>query len=96
MSDALVRFWFRFVYGRPARYNVDGADARTDLVEPELPDFVNGTFEGLCYQAVLHDYGDQYRFVEEPSNWWDGSGRESPGTSMGRPRTRGQTAIHAG
>lgn len=76
MSDPLFRFWFRFVYGRTARYEVYGADAYTDLVEPELPDFVSNTFERLCQQAVLHEYGDQYRFVEEPNNWWDGSGRE--------------------
>ena len=75
-SDQLFRFWFRFVYGRTARYEVYGADAYTDLVEPELPDFVSGTFERLCQQAVRYEYGDQYRFVEEPSNWWDGSGRE--------------------
>ena len=75
-GDPLFRFWFRFVYGRTARYEVYGADAYTDLVEPELPDFVSETFERLCQQAVLYEYGDQYRFVEEPSNWWDGNGRE--------------------
>jgi hypothetical protein len=72
----LFRFWFRFVYGRTARYEVYGDDAYADLVEPELPDFVSSTFEQLCQQALLYEYGDQYRFVEEPTNWWDGSGRE--------------------
>jgi AAA+ ATPase superfamily predicted ATPase len=75
-SDPLFRFWFRFVYGRTTRYEVYGDDAYTDLVEPELPDFVSETFERLCQQAILYEYGDQYRFVEEPSNWWDGGGRE--------------------
>lgn len=75
-SDPLFRFWFRFVYGRTARYEVYGADAYSDLVEPELPDFVSGTFERLCQRAVLHEYGDQYRFVEEPRTWWDTNGRE--------------------
>lgn len=42
------RFWFRFVYGRTARYEVYGADAYTDLAEPELPEFVSGTFEQLA------------------------------------------------
>jgi AAA+ ATPase superfamily predicted ATPase len=75
-GDPLFRFWFRFVYGRTARYEVYGDDAYADLVEPELPDFVSGTFERLCQQAILYEYDDQYRFVEEPSNWWDGSGGE--------------------
>jgi AAA+ ATPase superfamily predicted ATPase len=75
-SDPLFRFWFRFVYGRTARYEVYGDDAYKDLVEPEFPDFVSGTFEQLCQQALVYEYGDQYRFVAEPSTWWDGSGRE--------------------
>jgi AAA+ ATPase superfamily predicted ATPase len=75
-ADPLFRFWFRFVYGRTARYEVYGEDAYTDLIEPELPDFVSGTFEKLCQRAVLYAYGDEYRFVEEPGNWWDGSGHE--------------------
>jgi AAA+ ATPase superfamily predicted ATPase len=75
-SDPLFRFWFRFVYGRTARYEVYGDDAYADLVEPELLDFASDTFERLCQQTILYEYGDQYRFVEEPNNWWDGSGRE--------------------
>lgn len=76
LTDQLFRFWFRFVYGRTARYEVYGTDAYTDLIEPELPDFISDTFEQLCQRAVLYEYGDNYRFVEEPGNWWDGSGRE--------------------
>lgn len=76
ISDPLFRFWFRFVYGRTARYEVYGDGAYTNLVKPELADFVSDRFEQLCQRAVLYEYGDEYRFVEEPSNWWDGSGRE--------------------
>lgn len=76
IADPLFRFWFRFVYGRTARYEVYGEDAYADLIEPELPDFVSGTFEQLCQRAVLYAFGDEYRFVEEPGNWWDGSGSE--------------------
>lgn len=76
ITDQLFRFWFRFVYGRTARYEVYGEDAYADLIEPELPDFVSGTFEELCQRAVLYAFGDEYRFVEEPGNWWDGSGSE--------------------
>ncbi|WP_275882128.1 ATP-binding protein [Halorhabdus sp. BNX81] len=76
ISDPLFRFWFRFVYGRTARYEVYGDDAYADLIDPALPDFVSRTFEQLCQRAVLYAYGDEYRFVEEPGNWWDGSGHE--------------------
>ncbi|WP_264556752.1 ATP-binding protein [Halocatena marina] len=76
IADPLFRFWFRFVYGRTARYEVYGEEAYADLVEPELPAFVSGTFEQLCQRAVLYAFGDEYRFVEEPGNWWDGSGSE--------------------
>lgn len=76
IADPLFRFWFRFVYGRSARYEVYGEDAYVDLIEPELPDFVSGTFERLCQRAILFEYGDEYRFIEEPGNWWDGSGHE--------------------
>lgn len=76
ISDPLFRFWFRFVYGRTARYEVYGEDAYADLIEPELPDFVSRAFEQLCQRAVLYEYGEEYRFVEEPGNWWDGSGHE--------------------
>jgi AAA+ ATPase superfamily predicted ATPase len=76
ISDPLFRFWFRFVYGRTARYEVYGDDAYTNLVKPELADFVSNRFEQLCQRAVLYAYGDEYHFVAEPGSWWDGSGRE--------------------
>lgn len=76
ITDPLFRFWFRFVYGRTARYEVYGDDAYADLISPELPDFVSGTFEQLCQRATLYALGDEYRFLEEPGNWWDGSGSE--------------------
>lgn len=76
ISDPLFRFWFRFVYGRTARYEVYGDDAYADLIDPELSDFVSTAFEQLCQRAVLYTYGDAYRFVEEPGNWWDGNGHE--------------------
>jgi AAA+ ATPase superfamily predicted ATPase len=76
IADPLFRFWFRFVYGRTARYEVYGEDAYADLIEPDLSDFVSGTFEQLCQHAVLYAFGDEYRFVEEPGNWWDGNGSE--------------------
>jgi len=76
ISDPLFRFWFRFVYGRTGRYEVYGNDAYADLIEPDLADFVSETFEELCHRAVLYEYGDEYRFVEVPGNWWDGGNTE--------------------
>lgn len=76
IADPLFRFWFRFIYGRTARYEVYGEDAYADLIEPELPAFVSGTFEQLCQRAVLYAFGEEYRFIEKPRNWWDGNGSE--------------------
>lgn len=74
--DQLFAFWFRFVHGRSSRYEVFGPDAYDELVEPNLADFVSGTFEQLCQRAVLYKYGDEYTFTEEPDTWWDTEGRE--------------------
>lgn len=76
ICDPLFRFWFRFVYGRTARYEVYGPDGYGDLIAPELPDFVSPTFEELCQRSVLYTYGETYNFTEEPGTWWDGNGHE--------------------
>ncbi len=74
IRDPLFRFWFRFIYGRPMRYEVYGDDAYKDLIEPELPDFVSSTFEELCQRTILQIY--DHNFIEKPGNWWDGDGHE--------------------
>ena len=76
IRDQLFAFWFRFVHGRSSRYEVFGADAYDELVEPHLPDFVSSSFERLCQRAVLYEYGDVYTFTEVPDRWWDTDGRE--------------------
>jgi AAA+ ATPase superfamily predicted ATPase len=76
VRDQLFAFWFRFVHGRSSRYEVFGADAYDELVEPHLPDFVSSSFERLCQRAVLYEYGDVYAFTESPGRWWDTDGRE--------------------
>nr|WP_277503509.1 ATP-binding protein [Haladaptatus sp. DYSN1] len=76
IRDQLFAFWFRFVHGRSSRYEVFGADAYDELVEPHLLDFVSTTFEHLCQRAVLYEYGDAYTFTEAPATWWDTDGRE--------------------
>ncbi|CDK37971.1 ATP-binding protein [Halorubrum sp. AJ67] len=69
ISDNLFRFWFRFVHGRSGRYELYDETAYSDLVEPELPDFVSETFEQLCQQAVPKLY-PSLRFLERPGSWW--------------------------
>jgi AAA+ ATPase superfamily predicted ATPase len=74
--DQLFAFWFLFIHGRSSRYEVFGLDAYDELVEPHLPDFVSRTFEQLCQQAILFEYGDKYTFTEKPDTWWDTDGHE--------------------
>jgi len=69
IGDHLFRFWFRFVHGRSGRYEMYGETAYSELVEPELPNFVSDVFEQLCQQAVLALYPDR-RFTEQPGSWW--------------------------
>lgn len=69
ISDHLFRFWFRFVHGRGGRYEMYGDTAYSELVEPELPDFVSDTFEQLCQQAVPTLYPD-LRLTDLPGRWW--------------------------
>lgn len=69
ISDSLFRFWFRFVHGRSGRYELDSETAYSELVEPELPDFVSETFEQLCRDAVPALYPG-WRFTERPGSWW--------------------------
>ncbi|WP_207586692.1 ATP-binding protein [Halomontanus rarus] len=69
IRDPLFQFWFRYIYGRSGRYELYGPGAYTDLIEPELPDFVSTTFEELCQQSlpVLYSECD---FTRVPGNWW--------------------------
>jgi AAA+ ATPase superfamily predicted ATPase len=69
ISDNLFRFWFRFVHGRSGRYELYDETAYSDLVEPQLPDFVSETFEQLCQQAIPTLYPN-LRFLERPGSWW--------------------------
>lgn len=74
IRDPLFRFWFRFIYGRSGRYELYGDDAYADLVEPELSDFVSGTFEELCRRAVPALF-PEHDLRSVPGAWWYG-GRE--------------------
>ena len=69
IRDPVFRFYFRYLYGRSGQYELYGENAYTDLIEPDLPDFVSETFESLCHQAVPALYPD-YQLTHVPSQWW--------------------------
>ena len=69
IHDPLFRFYFKHLYGRAGQYELYGEDAYTNLIEPELPAFVSGTFETLCHEAVPTLYPDE-QLVRTPGQWW--------------------------
>lgn len=69
IRDPLFRFYFRYLYGRTGQYELYGEDAYTDLIEPELPEFVSETFERLCHEAVPKLYAD-LQLSRTPGQWW--------------------------
>jgi AAA+ ATPase superfamily predicted ATPase len=68
IQDPFFRFWFRFLYGSPDRYDVVGDGAYERLIEPRMPDFVAPAFEDLCCRALWSLY-DEYPIVEV-GQWW--------------------------
>jgi len=74
IQDPVFQFYFRYLYGREGQYELYGENVYTDLIEPELADFVSETFESLCQQAVPALYPD-YQLTQTPTQWWH-KGRE--------------------
>lgn len=66
--DSLFRFWFRFVYGSGTRYGDIGPDSFTELIEPELANFVSPVFERLSQKALRSLY-PRYTIVDV-GQWW--------------------------
>ena len=69
IRDPVIRFYFRYLYGRSGQYDLYGANAYDDLIEPELPQFVSETFETLCHEALPSLY-PEYRLTQLPAQWW--------------------------
>jgi len=67
IAAPLFRFWFRFVYGQQDQLRMCETDAYTELVAPELPDYVSPLFERLC-QQVLPQLVDR-QFIDV-GQWW--------------------------
>ena len=68
IRDPFFRFWFRFLYGSPDRYDEFGSGAYGRLIEPQMPDFVAPAFEDLCCRALWTLY-DEYPVIDV-GQWW--------------------------
>lgn len=69
ICDPLFRFYFKYLHGRAGLYELYGDDAYTDLIEPELSNFVSDTFEVLCHQSISELYPN-LRLMSVPGQWW--------------------------
>lgn len=69
ICDPLFRFYFKYLYGRAGQYELYGDGAYTDLIEPELSNFVSDTFEILCHQSISELYPN-LRLMSVPGQWW--------------------------
>jgi len=67
IAAPLFRFWFRFVYGNQDQLHILGDDAYTELVAPDLADYVSPLFERLCQQALPKLIDRRFRDVGQ---WW--------------------------
>jgi len=68
IRDPFFRFWFRFLYGSPDRYDEFGDGAYERLIEPAMGAFVAPAFEDLCCRALWTLY-DEYPVVDV-GQWW--------------------------
>jgi len=68
LRDQLFRFWFNFMYGNESQYDELGERAYTEVIEPEIADFVSQPFEDLCRSALRTLYPEYT--VTEAGRWW--------------------------
>jgi AAA+ ATPase superfamily predicted ATPase len=89
LTDALFRFWFRFVYGQGDKYDRVGTDAYRELIEPHLADGVSPKFEELCRTAVYNLY-DAYTFERVGRWWYQGQEVDVVGLTTGETMVAGE------
>jgi AAA+ ATPase superfamily predicted ATPase len=73
VADEFLRFWFRFV--EPNRSSIEEAPAVVydGTIEPNLPDHVATTFEGVCQEAVWEAIRrGKLASYSEVGRWWYG------------------------
>lgn len=73
LDDALLRFWFRFVYPNTSFImQMGGPRAMKDRIRPELDSYFGGCFERLCRQALSSLYErDGVLAAFEIGEYWD-------------------------
>jgi AAA+ ATPase superfamily predicted ATPase len=73
VADEFLRFWFRFV--EPNRSSIEEAPdiVYEGTIEPNLPDHVATTFEGVCQEAVWEAIRQgELGPYSEVGRWWYG------------------------
>lgn len=73
LEDALLRFWFRFVYPNTSLIRqLGGAQSVRELVLPELDSYFGHAFERLCREALPVFYAREgVRAAFEIGEYWD-------------------------
>jgi AAA+ ATPase superfamily predicted ATPase len=73
LDDALLRFWFRFVFPNTS-YLAQMGPERTlrDRIRPALDAYLGACFEGLCREALPHLYArERVAASFEVGEYWD-------------------------
>jgi hypothetical protein len=73
LEDALLRFWFRFIY-RNTSYILQQGPARAlqDLIRPDLDSYFGSCFERLCREAMTRLYErERVATPFEIGEYWD-------------------------
>lgn len=73
LDDALLRFWFRFVFPNTSFIQQMGARrAFRERIRGELPSYFGGCFERLCREALAHLYESEGVSASfEVGEYWD-------------------------
>lgn len=73
LADALLRFWFRFIYPHTAYISqVSTAEAFRNIVKPSLESYFGSCFEHLCREALPYLYQREGVHVPfEAGQYWD-------------------------
>jgi len=73
LDDALLRFWFRFVFPNTSYLAQMGPErALRERIRPELDAYLGSCFEGLCREALPQLYGrERVAAPFEVGEYWD-------------------------
>jgi hypothetical protein len=73
LDDALLRFWFRFVFPNRGRIlQLGPTRALAEVIKPELEGYLGGCFERLCREALAYLYAREGISASfEAGEYWD-------------------------